>query len=138
MSALRIDIESPPAKATLDAIGHGLDVYNARFSPAEHEEFAVTLKDGDDPVRGGIYAISWAGMLFVKWFWIDEAVRGQGFGRRLLSAAEDAGRARGCTAAYLDTFEFQARPFYEKCGYALFGSLDYPAGFKRYFLQKPL
>lgn len=138
MSALRIDIESPPVKATLDAIGHGLDVYNARFSPAEHEEFAVTLKDGDGPVRGGIYAISWAGMLFVKWFWIDEAVRGQGFGRRLLSAAEDAGRARGCTAAYLDTFEFQARPFYEKCGYALFGSLDYPAGFKRYFLQKAL
>ena len=138
MSAFTIGIEQPPLKATLDVLDHGLDVYNARFSPAEHEEFAVTLKDGDGTLRGGIWAISWAGMLFVKWFWIDESVRRQGFGRKLLAAAEDAGREQGCTAAYLDTFEFQARPFYEKCGYGLFGTLDYPAGFKRYFLQKTL
>jgi GNAT superfamily N-acetyltransferase len=138
MSDLAIAIEQPPLKATLDALDHGLDVYNEQFSPAQYQEFAVTLKDGDGTMRGGIYAISWAGMLFIKWFWIDETVRRQGFGRRILAAAEDHGRKAGCTAAYLDTFEFQARPFYEKCGYQVFGTLDYPAGFKRYFLQKAM
>lgn len=138
MSDFTIGIEQPPLKATLDVIDQGLDLYNAQFSPATYEEFAATLRDGDGAVRGGIYAMAWAGMLFVKWFWIDEALRGKGHGRALLAAAEDAGRTRGCTAVFLDTFEFQARPFYEKCGYQVFGTLDYPAGFKRFYLQKPL
>ncbi len=138
MSALLIGIETPPRKETLDVIEQGLDVYNARFSPTAYEEFAVTLKDEDGTVRGGITALAWAGMLFIKWFWIDEALRGMGHGCALLAAAEEAGRARGCTAVYLDTFEFQARPFYEKHGYRLFGTLDYPAGFKRFYLQKAL
>lgn len=138
MSALLIGIETPPRKETLDVIEQGLDVHNARFSPTAYEEFAVTLKDEDGTVRGGITALAWAGMLFIKWFWIDEALRGKGHGRALLAAAEEAGRTRGCTAVYLDTFEFQARPFYEKHGYRLFGTLDYPAGFKRFYLQKAL
>jgi GNAT superfamily N-acetyltransferase len=138
LSTLTISVESPPSKATLGVIDHGLDAYNAQFATAHYEEFAVALKGDDGAVRGGIYAMAWAGMLFVKWFWIDEAMRGQGHGRQLLTAAEEEGRQRGCTAAYLDTFEFQARPFYEKSGYSVFGTLDYPAGFKRFYLHKAL
>ncbi len=138
MSELAITIESPPAKATLDAIDNGLDVYNAQFSPATYEEFAVPLKNEAGEVKGGIYAMAWAGSLFIKWFWIDEASRRRGFGRRLMAAAEEEGRRRGCTVVWLDTFEFQARPFYEKLGYKVFGTLDYPAGFKRFYMQKPL
>lgn len=138
MSELLISIEAPPAKATLDAIDNGLDIYNAQFSPATFEEFAVPLKTAGGEVKGGIYAMAWAGSLFIKWFWIDEAYRRSGHGRRLMAAAEAEGRRRGCTAVWLDTFEFQARPFYEKLGYEVFGTLDYPAGFKRFFMQKAL
>ena len=138
MNTLSISLETPPEKATLNAIEQGLDAYNEQFSPTAYEEFAVALKEPGGTVRGGITAMSWSGMLFIKWFWIDEAMRGQGQGRALLAAAEAAGRARGCTAVFLDTFEFQARPFYEKHGYVVFGTLDYPAGFKRYYLQKAL
>jgi GNAT superfamily N-acetyltransferase len=125
-------------KETLDAIDNGLDVYNAQFAPATFEEFAVPLKTATGEVKGGIYAMAWAGMLFIKWFWIDESLRRAGHGRKLMEAAEEEGRRRGCTAVWLDTFEFQARPFYEKLGYELFGTLDFPAGFKRYFLKKAL
>lgn len=138
MSAMSIKIESPPTEATLGAIERGLTAYNNQFAPPRGDEFTLSLNDEDDEVRGGILAFAWAGMLFIKWFWVDDALRGKGHGRTLLAAAEEAGRKSGCTAAYLDTFEFQARPFYEKCGYQLFGTLDYPAGFKRYFLQKAL
>ena len=55
-----------------------------------------------------------------------------------MAAAEAEGRRRGCAIVWLDTFEFQARPFYEKLGFTVFGTLDYPAGFKRFFLQKSL
>lgn len=138
MSALTLSLEAPPSKATLDVIDKGLDVYNAQFSPAQFEEFAIALKTDSGEVKGGIYAISWAGMLFIKWLWIDEAHRRSGNGRALMAAAEAEGRVRGCTAISLDTFEFQARPFYEKLGFSVWGTLDYPAGFKRFFLQKAL
>jgi hypothetical protein len=46
---------------------------------------------------------------------------------------------RGCRGAYLDTFSYQARPFYEKLGYAVFGTLDdYPPGHQRFFMRKRL
>ena len=138
MSALTISIEAPPSRATLDVIDKGLDVYNAKFSPEEYSEFATALRTDTGEVKGGIYANAWAGMLFIKWLWIDEAHRGAGHGRALMAAAEAEGRRLGCSAAWLDTFEFQARPFYEKLGYELFGTLDFPTGFKRYFMKKAL
>jgi hypothetical protein len=53
--------------------------------------------------------------------------------------AEREALARGCKHAWLDTYEFQARGFYEKLGYRCFGELDdYPTGFSRYFMQKAL
>ena len=138
MNELSISIEAPPVKATLDAIDNGLDVYNAKFAPTTFEEFVVPLKTAEGEVKGGIYAMAWAGSLFIKWFWIDESIRRSGHGRKLMAAAEEEGRRRGCTTVWLDTFEFQARPFYEKLGYKVFGTLDYPAGFKRFYMQKPL
>jgi GNAT superfamily N-acetyltransferase len=138
MSALTISLEAPPEKATLDIIDKGLDVFNAKFSPEEYSEFVAALKTETGEVKGGIYANAWSGMLSIKWLWIDEAHRGVGHGRALMDAAETEGRRLGCTAVWLDTFEFQARPFYEKLGYELFGTLDFPAGFKRYFMKKAL
>ena len=75
--------------------------------------------------------------LFIKLLWVSEELRGQGFGRALMSSAEQEALARGCTNIYLDTFSFQARDFYERLGYEVFGQLtDFPPGHKRYFLQK--
>jgi hypothetical protein len=46
---------------------------------------------------------------------------------------------RGCHSAFLDTFSYQARPFYEKLGYEVFGTLnDYPRGHQRFYMQKRL
>ena len=56
-----------------------------------------------------------------------------------MARAEAEARARGCVGAWLDTFGFQARPFYEALGYAVFGALeDQPPGHRRYVLMKRL
>jgi hypothetical protein len=48
-------------------------------------------------------------------------------------------RPQDCTDAFLDTFSFQARPFYEKLGYHIFGTLEnHPAGHQHYFMTKKL
>jgi GNAT superfamily N-acetyltransferase len=56
-----------------------------------------------------------------------------------MKAAEDHARSHGCIGAYVDTFEYQARPFYEKLGYELFGTLEgYPPGYRQFHLVKQL
>ena len=79
-----------------------------------------------------------------EWLYVDtlavaEHLRGQDWGTRLLAAAEQEAVRRGCHSAYLDTFDFQALPFYQKQGYAIFGTLaHFPGEHTRYFLQKAL
>ena len=63
---------------------------------------------------------------------------GRGVGRELMDRAETRARERGCHSAWLDTFSFQARGFYEKRGYEEFGQLDYPPDHHRHFMQKRL
>jgi hypothetical protein len=54
-----------------------------------------------------------------------------------MRAAEAVAIERGCIGVWLDTFAFQARPFYERLGYSVFGELrDHPRNSARYFLMK--
>jgi len=70
---------------------------------------------------------------------VPEARRGEGLGAKLLAAAEDVARERGCGHAWLDSYGFQAPQFYLKQGYEIFGTLpDYPRGVERVFLCKRL
>jgi len=64
---------------------------------------------------------------------------GGGLGKELMKRAEVYALERGCTDAFLDTFSFQARSFYEKLGYRVFGVLEnHPAGHQHYFMTKQL
>ena len=89
------------------------------------------------------WAVSWAASgaagCTSSFLWIDEPVRGQDWGTRLMDQAEAYARERGCHSVTLDTHSFQARPFYEGRGYEVFGTLDdYPKGHKKFFLRKKL
>jgi GNAT superfamily N-acetyltransferase len=136
----RIDVETTPVDSSSEAITLGLRRFNS--SHMSHEEpipFNIVLRDDDGTIVGGCMCETRWQWLFVDRIWVSENHRGAGFGSALLEAAEDAARARGCTRAYLDTLSFQAKPFYEKLGWQLFGTQhDYPPGLTRYFLQKDL
>jgi GNAT superfamily N-acetyltransferase len=73
------------------------------------------------------------GILFV-----DSAYRGMGHGKHLLQSTEIEAKELGGYMSHLDTFDFQAKDFYERLGYEVFGVLDYPPGHHRYFLKKRL
>ena len=100
---------------------------------------AAFARDAAGAVVGGIFAIVNWNWLHVALVWVAEDRRGTGLGRELLARIEEVGRARGCTRAHLDTFSYQARPFYERHGYELFATLDdYPSGQQRFFMRKSL
>ena len=64
---------------------------------------------------------------------------GRGLGSELMRRAEAEAQTRGCRQMWLDTYAFQARGFYERLGFEVFGQIDGPAPmFPRYFMQKRL
>jgi len=139
-SNVKIDIDLQPSLADEQVVHDGLRRHNDGYrSTAGDVAFAVFLRGSEGHILGGLLAKAGRGWLHIKTLWVDPGLRGQGYGSRLLAAAEEEGRRRGCHGAYLDTFSFQARPFYERFGYEVFGTLDdFPAGHQRFFMRKPL
>ena len=106
---------------------------------SDYRPVAVVLRDPSGEVTGGLWGRTVYGWLYVELLFVPEALRGQGIGGELLERAEEEARQRGCRNVWLDTFEFQARGFYERLGYRCFGELaEYPPGFSRYFMTKQL
>jgi GNAT superfamily N-acetyltransferase len=123
-----------------EAIVAGLVAFNAKQTGRnDYKPLVLTIEDADKQVIGGLWGRTSYGWLFVELLFIPEALRGEGFGRNILLRAEREAVSRGCHSVWLDTFQFQARGFYERLGYSCFGELaDYPEGFSRYFMRKKL
>lgn len=86
-----------------------------------------------------------AGRTFGNWFylesfWLADSERGKGLGRAMLAEAEAIAKKRGCAFVFLDTLEFQAKPFYQRQGYQVaWIQQDYPfSGGAKYFMTKTL
>jgi GNAT superfamily N-acetyltransferase len=123
-------------KAILDPLVSYNDV---QAGASGHRPLAILICDSQDAVAGGYWGRTYYGWLFTELLFVPESLRGRGIGTDLMARAEKEALARGCHHAWLDTFEFQALPFYERIGYERFGELgNYPVGFSRYFLQKAL
>jgi len=123
-----------------ESIGKGIREYNAQQAGDGHAIFlCFALYAPDHSIMGGVIGETHWNWLFINLMWLKENVRGRGFGHQLLLAAEEEGRKRGATNAYLDTFSFQAPEFYIKHGYQVFGVLeDFPPGHSRFYLTKSL
>ncbi len=107
---------------------------------AQGEPFALTIKaPNSDDVLGGLWALSLWGSFYIGLVVAPEASRGLGLGTELMRRAEAEAGARGCRNIWLDTYAFQARAFYERLGFKVFGQIDGPAPmFPRYFMIKAL
>ena len=108
------------------------------IAEAGFRPLAVKAKQGDT-ICGGIFAyLNW-NWVQVSLVWVHPEHRGNGLGSKLIDALEARARSEGCKFAHLDTFSFQARPFYERFGYEVFAELsEYPPGHSRYFMKKTL
>lgn len=140
MSRIRVELEHELAADDRNTIIDGLVDYNREQGHVwNREPLDVVARDGDGRVIGGLLAEVNLGWAFVAALWVDASARGTGIGSELVRSAESEARRRGCVGIYLDTYSFQARPFYEGLGYRLFGQLeDCPPGGSKYYLYKRL
>jgi len=114
--------------------------YNSsQAGPSLNRPIAVLVKDGAGSVIGGLWGHTGYDWLFTQLLVVPASLRRQGVGREIMKMAEREALQRGCHGAWLDTFEFQARGFYERLGYECFGELpNYPHGYSRFFMRKIL
>jgi GNAT superfamily N-acetyltransferase len=130
-----------PDPAARDLIVRLLDADNAvKAGRHEGSDFAVLIRDAATrEVIGGLWAIDDYGWAFVTYLYVPPELRGRRIGERLMNEAEAIASRRGMVGVWLNTFDFQARGFYEKLGYSVFGTLESDeeaAG--QFFLKKRL
>jgi GNAT superfamily N-acetyltransferase len=105
--------------------------------PTGFAPICVGVFDEAGVLQGGLWGAVLFGWLTIDLLFVPEDLRGRGAGGRIVAEAEAEARRRGCVGAWLNTFSFQARGFYEKQGYEVFGEIaDHPPGGARYFMSK--
>jgi len=137
----RVVVAQDPDPGELTLIKDSVFAYNLeRAGPHTYRRLAVFLRDPHNRILGGITGGTYWGWFAIEFLWVAKDLRGRGYGKQLLSAAEHRAQEWECHHAYLDTFTFQAAVgFYQNLGYTQFGSLpDFPTGQQRIFLYKAL
>lgn len=139
-STHNIALEAEPKASDINAIVKGLTEFNSlQTGGAMPDYLLATVRDVAGELVGGLLGATYLGWLQVHSVWLPEALRGRQYGSELMAIAEREALRRGCARAFLETFNFQAVPFYEKCGYTVFSRLDdFPVGGARYALTKSL
>jgi GNAT superfamily N-acetyltransferase len=140
MQNLRIVSEPHAGEQDTTFIREALALYNVAVTQdAYYSPLAIFLRDERGAILGGALGDIWGEWLDLTFLWVAEPLRGRGYGRRLLEAAEEEARTQGCRGVHLSTHSFPARPFYEKLGYEIVGEIpDNPAGHSLFFLKKAL
>ena len=133
-------MNNTPSKQEIDFVRESLTRFNdARVGSDGHTPLCLVEYDADGAVIAGLLGGTYWGWMYIDILWVDERYRRQGIGSRLLRAAEDEARGRGCHHVHLDTMSWQAPEFYKKHGYAVLGILpDIPSGKQKYLLMKSL
>jgi GNAT superfamily N-acetyltransferase len=137
LAPMKIDIETP-GQDPYETLNARLVDFNRTKVNWGTAAFTVVLRDEDGSVRGGAHGVVRMGAVEIRSVWVDGDLRGRGFGAKIIRAVEDEARRLGARAALLDSYEFQARGFYERLGYKPFGSFVYPDGVSRCYLSRDL
>jgi GNAT superfamily N-acetyltransferase len=127
-----------PPPGTFEAIYTALEASSlATIGPAQPRLLVIPIRDDNGSVAGGLWGYTLFGWLHVQMLFVPQPLRRLGVGAALMASAEAEALERGCCGAYVDTFSFQAAPFYQRIGFTLFGKLDdCPPGHDRLYFHK--
>lgn len=126
-----------------ELIDEKLFAFNKKCVPATQKPEVINknfiIKENDTLIGGICADIYIWKILYISLLFIDDAHRNKDLGSFLLKKVEDEARTFGVSLVHTDTFDFQAKDFYLKQGYEIFGVLDdCPEGHQRYYLKKIL
>ncbi|WP_417347032.1 GNAT family N-acetyltransferase [Ferrimonas sp.] len=137
---MKLEVIQSPTEELVESLRSRIRALNrANWPEVERKPLAVALHDEQGELLAGASGSSFGHWLHLDWLWVDEALRGEGWGKQILEEFERQGKQRGCRWCFLDTLEFQARPFYEQHGYqAVWEQQQYPLTGCRAYMTKTL
>ncbi|MFI9045990.1 GNAT family N-acetyltransferase [Streptomyces sp. NPDC053427] len=125
-----------------ERLSQGLDEVNfpaTGTTAADQGALSVKVVDDAQALIGGLSAWTWGGLLGIEMLWVREESRRDGWGSKLLLAAEEEARRRGCDRACVSSFTFQAPAFYQRHGYVETGrTLGIPGAAEDVHMYKKL
>lgn len=134
---MKMDMLSPGDEA-YDGLNRRLCDFNRAHVAWDGPTLQLVLRSDDGEMVGGARGVVRMGAVEIRGLWLDADRRGAGHGEQIVRRLEEEAKKRGARRALLDTYSFQARGFYERLGYVIFGSFAYPDGTVRYYLQRSL
>ncbi|HEY1722264.1 MAG TPA: GNAT family N-acetyltransferase [Magnetospirillaceae bacterium] len=141
MAEIELKVTDTPDPADRDVILKGiLAAGEAVAGPANPRPLVIPVRSADGTrVEGGLWGRTSWHWLIVELLFLPESRRGTGLGTKLMLLAEEEAVRRQCRGIWLDTFSFQARPFYEGLGFTCFGTIEaFMPGHDRFFMMKRL
>lgn len=133
-------VTDKPTNEDINKIVEKIIEFNlSRIELKEVKPIAIFVRDENDNEIGGISAETHGNWLEISLVYVDEKLRGQKIGSKLLKDVETEAIKRGCKYSFVDTFSFQAKGFYIKSGYKeVFTLEEYPLTSKRHYFVKQL
>lgn len=131
-------------KEGCQVVDNGIVEYNSSKVPYTQKPSFIginrVIKGEDGDIIAGINSVLYCwNCLYIDVLWVKVEFRKYGYGSALLNEVEKIAKEKGCKLIHLDTFDFQAKDFYIKHGYEVFGVLeDCPEEHKRYYMKKSL
>lgn len=131
------DDDGLPEAALVEA---GLDATNAAVAALRNvRPLVVFARDDAETVVGGAVGRTWGECCELRQLWVADSHRRSGLGTRLVREIERSAMERGCRLLYLETFSFQAKPFYEKLGYRVSTEITgFEEGIVKYLMIRDL
>jgi GNAT superfamily N-acetyltransferase len=133
-------VEDAPDPGDVAFLEERLYEYNAaRTGVRGGRCLTIFRRDDQGAIVAGLHGWTWGDCRLVQTLWVREDLRSQGWGRRLLRAAEAEATARGCRRVLLSTADYQAPTFYERLGYRIVAHGEgYPGTHTMIYLRRDL
>lgn len=136
-----ISFESTPTQQDLQVLCEGISAHAKKMKKGLKpiDFFAFFIRDAQGQILGGCNGDNLYGCLYVGQLWVAESLRGQGYGTKLMHAAEQYAKEHGCTFMAVNTMDWEALGFYQKLGFEIeFERHGFAKNSIFYFLRKNL
>lgn len=103
----------------------------------ERDDYMIVARDDNNNLVGSVSYTTQLGCAMINVVVVSDSVRGLGVGSELMERVFEHSKSLGCTFALVNTYSFQAAPFYQKVGFKpIFEVPGFTGGHSKIFLRK--
>ena len=113
----------------------GKEVLNPKIYINSEKSLCFLVYDNETMIGGMNVIVDYYNWAHIYMTWVDEKYRGKGLGSQIMDMVIQYAHENNLTGIKTETWDFQARGFYEKKGFKVYGKLEnHPKGITEFYL----